>query len=134
MTATPHPVDLAVGAKVAELRKFRGLSQSDLGRALRLTFQQVQKYEKGTNRISCSKLTMIASTLGVTPAYFFGTDEAEPTPLPVAMPSRLIRSFGRLSGRQITLLSDLAETMASPEHPAMTPPADVAVSWEGGRA
>jgi len=115
MTTTPHPVDLAVGAKVAELRKRRGFSQSDLGRALNLTFQQVQKYERGTNRISCSKLTMIAQALGVSPAYFFPEpgDATADEPLPIAMPSRMIRAMGRLSGRRISLLADLAETLAA---------------------
>ena len=52
----PHPVDRHVGRRVCEKRISLGYNQSDLGRALGLTFQQVQKYEKGTNRISASKL------------------------------------------------------------------------------
>jgi len=66
-----HPVDRHVGRRVAALRLQRGFSQSDLGRAIGLTFQQVQKYEKGTNRISASKLWDISRFLAVDVAYFF---------------------------------------------------------------
>lgn len=59
----PAPVDLIVGANVRRLRKTRGLSQEALADRIGLTFQQVQKYEKGTNRISASKLFDIAAAL-----------------------------------------------------------------------
>jgi transcriptional regulator with XRE-family HTH domain len=52
----PHPVDVHVGRRVCEKRLSFGYNQSDLGRALGLTFQQIHKYEKGANRISASKL------------------------------------------------------------------------------
>lgn len=71
----PDPVDVHVGRKVQELRLQRGLNQSDLGRALGLTFQQVQKYEKGSNRISASKLHKIAETLGAPVQHFFPSAE-----------------------------------------------------------
>lgn len=67
----PHPVDRHVGRRVAERRIALGYNQSDLGRALGVTFQQVQKYEKGTNRISASKLWQVAQFFKVDPAYFF---------------------------------------------------------------
>ncbi len=66
-----NPVDIHVGGRVRVRRKFLGLSQTDLAVALGLTFQQVQKYERGTNRISASKLFEIARTLKVPVAYFF---------------------------------------------------------------
>lgn len=69
--AAPHPIDVHVGRRVAERRLALRYNQSELGRALDLTFQQVQKYEKGTNRISASKLWLIAQFLGVDLAYFF---------------------------------------------------------------
>ncbi|AXQ68418.1 transcriptional regulator [Caulobacter phage CcrBL10] len=53
---TPHPVDLFVGQRLRQARKEQGASQGDLAAALGLTFQQVQKYERGSNRISSSKL------------------------------------------------------------------------------
>ncbi len=67
----PHPVDRHVGRRVCEKRLALGYNQSDLGRALGLTFQQIQKYEKGSNRISASKLWDIARFFKVDIAYFF---------------------------------------------------------------
>ena len=66
MTDNPDPIDVEVGARVRTFRKHRLLSQSALGDALGLTFQQVQKYERGSNRISASMLVKIAEKLGVT--------------------------------------------------------------------
>lgn len=67
----PHPVDRHVGRRVCEKRLALGYNQSDLGRALGLTFQQIQKYEKGTNRVSASKLWDIARFFKVDIGYFF---------------------------------------------------------------
>ncbi|UTC29699.1 HTH-type transcriptional regulator cell division transcriptional repressor [Bajunvirus bajun] len=67
----PHPVDIHVGKRLAARRIGLGFNQSDLGRALGLTFQQVQKYEKGANRMSASKMHDAANFLGVTEGYFF---------------------------------------------------------------
>ncbi len=66
-----NPIDLHVGTRIRLRRKFLGLSQSDLAEALGLTFQQVQKYERGSNRISASKLFQTARTLKAPVAYFF---------------------------------------------------------------
>lgn len=66
-----NPVDLHVGARVRMRRKFLGLSQTHLADALNLTFQQVQKYERGSNRISASKLYEISKYLKAPVAYFF---------------------------------------------------------------
>ena len=75
----PHPVDRHVGRRVCEKRISLGYNQSDLGRALGLTFQQIQKYEKGTNRISASKLYDISRFFKVDVAYFFqGLGGAQP--------------------------------------------------------
>ncbi|CAN5305206.1 helix-turn-helix transcriptional regulator [soil metagenome] len=67
----PHPVDIHVGRRVCERRLSLGFNQSVLAKALGLTFQQVQKYEKGSNRISASKLWNIARFLNVDISYFF---------------------------------------------------------------
>ncbi len=73
---TPTAVDLHVGGRVRMRRKMLGLSQESLASTLGLTFQQVQKYERGSNRISASKLYQIAKTLQVPVAFFFdGLDE-----------------------------------------------------------
>ena len=75
----PHPVDRHVGRRVCEKRISLGYNQSDLGRALGLTFQQIQKYEKGANRISASKLWDIARFFKVDVAYFFqGLNNEQP--------------------------------------------------------
>ena len=67
----PNPIDKHVGSRVRVRRVSIGMSQERLGGALGLTFQQVQKYEKGTNRIGASRLQQIAGILQVTPAYSF---------------------------------------------------------------
>jgi transcriptional regulator with XRE-family HTH domain len=67
----PNPVDKHVGARVRSRRILMGMSQEKLGISLGLTFQQVQKYEKGTNRIGASRLQNIAKTLSVPVSYFF---------------------------------------------------------------
>jgi transcriptional regulator with XRE-family HTH domain len=67
----PNPTDKHVGARVRMRRMMLGMSQEKLGDALGLTFQQVQKYEKGTNRIGASRLQQIAHILQVTVSFFF---------------------------------------------------------------
>jgi transcriptional regulator with XRE-family HTH domain len=71
MSESPHPVDTHVGQKVRQRRMLVGMSQEKLASALGLTFQQVQKYERGANRISASKLHEVARTLKVPISYFF---------------------------------------------------------------
>jgi transcriptional regulator with XRE-family HTH domain len=67
----PNPIDKHVGSRVRMRRMMLGMSQTNLGDALRLTFQQVQKYEKGTNRISASRLQQSAHILQVPVTFFF---------------------------------------------------------------
>jgi DNA-binding XRE family transcriptional regulator len=67
----PNPVDKHVGSRVRMRRMMLGMSQGKLGDALDLTFQQVQKYEKGTNRIGASQLQHISHILQVPVAFFF---------------------------------------------------------------
>lgn len=68
---TPDPVDVHVGQRIRMRRLMVGVTQTQLADELGLTFQQVQKYEKGTNRVSCSKLYAICKVLDVAPEYFF---------------------------------------------------------------
>ncbi len=70
-TGRPHSVDIHVGARVRMRRVLLGMTQTDLGDALGLTFQQVQKYENGKDRISASKLFKLSQVLEVTVEYFF---------------------------------------------------------------
>jgi transcriptional regulator with XRE-family HTH domain len=77
----PNPTDKHVGSRVRMRRMMLGMSQEKLGQALGLTFQQVQKYEKGTNRIGASRLQQIAQILQVAVSFFF-----EGAPAPVGKP------------------------------------------------
>lgn len=79
---SPNPIDRHVGSRVRMRRVLLGMSQEKLGEALDLTFQQVQKYEKGTNRIGASRLQQISKILQVPPSFFFDgnpNDEAAVT-------------------------------------------------------
>ena len=71
------PIDVHVGARLRQRRRLLGMSQTTLGDAIGLTFQQVQKYERGTNRISASRLFDLARLLDVPIEYFFGDMPAE---------------------------------------------------------
>lgn len=68
---SPLPADVAIGNNIRSLRVTRGLSQEKLGDAIGITFQQVQKYEKGANRIAGSRAVQIAAALGVTVADLY---------------------------------------------------------------
>ncbi len=67
----PNPTDVYVGSRVRMRRKMLGLSQEKLGERLGITFQQIQKYEKGTNRIGASRLQQLSTVLDVPVSYFF---------------------------------------------------------------
>jgi len=67
----PNPIDIHVGSRVRLRRNMLGMSQEKLGESLGITFQQIQKYEKGTNRVGASRLQAIASILGVPVSFFF---------------------------------------------------------------
>ena len=67
----PHPIDLTVGARVLSLRIKRKLTQTDLADKIGVSFQQLQKYERGANRISASRLWRIAVALEAPMTYFF---------------------------------------------------------------
>jgi transcriptional regulator with XRE-family HTH domain len=75
----PEPTDVHVGGRIRLRRNLLGMSQEKLGEQLGITFQQIQKYEKGTNRVGASRLQAIATILGVPVAYFFeeGPDAAK---------------------------------------------------------
>lgn len=74
---TPSPIDVHVGSRIRSRRKTLGMSQEGLATQMRLTFQQIQKYERGSNRISAPKLWEAAQALGVSVGYFFeGLEQA----------------------------------------------------------
>lgn len=68
---TPRPVDVHVGQRLRQRRTLLGMSQDKLGEAVGLTFQQIQKYERGANRIGASRLYQLSQVLDVAVSYFF---------------------------------------------------------------
>ena len=80
----PNPIDVHVGSRVRFRRMLLGMSQEKLGEKLGLTFQQVQKYEKGINRIGASRLFDLAQVLGVSVQFFYeeapSSDAGQPAP------------------------------------------------------
>lgn len=116
----PHPVDLHVGARIRLKRKMAGISQMQLADALDITFQQIQKYEAGANRISASKLHTAALVLKVSLAWFFDgltTPEGErlataPRDFAPSSPAPLQALMATREGFELTLL--LARMPARP--------------------
>jgi len=130
----PNPIDKHVGSRVRMRRMMLGMSQEKLGDALGLTFQQVQKYEKGTNRIGASRLQQIALILQVPVSFFFeGAPLApgdQPTPGMSEAPSpayvsdflatsdglSLTKSFMRIKNSKLRRrIVDLVEQIAGEE-------------------
>ena len=105
MKKIPNPVDRHVGSRVRMRRVLLGMSQEKLGEALSLTFQQVQKYEKGTNRIGASRLSQISKTLGVQVAFFF-----EGAPADSSFDDTTSLMIGFAEGEQASYISDIMST------------------------
>lgn len=78
---TPNAIDSYVGARIRTRRQLLGMSQERLAEQIGVTFQQVQKYEKGINRIGASRLQRIAEVLHTSPSFFFQQSESEPLSL-----------------------------------------------------
>ena len=76
-TGTPNPVDIHVGSRIRLRRTLLGLSQEKLGEAIGLTFQQIQKYERGANRVGASRLYALSQVLDVPVAFFYDDMPAE---------------------------------------------------------
>lgn len=81
----PNPIDTHVGNRIRLRRNMLGMSQEKLGESLGITFQQIQKYEKGANRVGASRLQAIATIMSVPPSFFFegvpGSDQPSPSGL-----------------------------------------------------
>jgi transcriptional regulator with XRE-family HTH domain len=78
-TGIPNPIDVHVGKRIRMRRLFLGMNQETLANALGLTFQQVQKYEGGANRVSASRLSAMSDILGVPISFFFGDLQLDDT-------------------------------------------------------
>jgi transcriptional regulator with XRE-family HTH domain len=127
----PNPIDIHVGGRIRLRRNMLGLSQEKLGESLGITFQQIQKYEKGTNRVGASRLQAIASILEVPVAFFFedapggtaveGLSEESQTTYVVDFLSsteglRLNRAFVRISDPKVRAkIIDLVRALAEEE-------------------
>jgi transcriptional regulator with XRE-family HTH domain len=132
-TKAPNPVDKYVGSRVRMRRIMLGMSQEKLGEALGLTFQQVQKYEKGTNRVGASRIQQIAEILQVPVSFLFeggptGTANAGggtgPSPsfvsdfLATSEGLALTRAFTRISDAKLRRsIVELVEQIATHEGP-----------------
>jgi transcriptional regulator with XRE-family HTH domain len=116
----PNPIDVEVGKRIRVYRQRANLSQTRLGDALKLTFQQVQKYEKGVNRVAPSRLEVIARVCGVPVSVFMPSlDDAkgDTGPLPFAElgihgAQELIAAYSKLKNSKTrAALVALAEAM-----------------------
>ena len=115
-SAGPHPVDIAVGERVRLRRLELSLPQTELADQVGVTFQQIQKYEKGTNRISCSKLTEMAAAMECPISFFFsdGEDASETENWDATQKEdglRLIAAFGKIEKSKRKKVVTLAESM-----------------------
>lgn len=117
-TGGPHPVDVHVGHRLRQRRVAVGLTQDRLAKSVGITFQQVQKYERGTNRIVASRLYELAQVLKIPVEYFFegldpaeaatrvdNEDDADMVNLPDVMGERetlmLVRAYHRIGDTQV---------------------------------
>jgi transcriptional regulator with XRE-family HTH domain len=133
-TKAPNPVDKYVGSRVRMRRIMLGMSQEKLGEALGLTFQQVQKYEKGTNRVGASRIQQIAEILQVPVSFLFeggpsgmakadgGTEATSPSYvsdfLATSEGLALTRAFTRIGDAKLRRsIVDLVEQIATHESP-----------------
>jgi transcriptional regulator with XRE-family HTH domain len=112
------PVDVAVGARIRLTRKLRGVSQMALAKAAGVTFQQIQKYERGANRVSASMLSRIADALDVEIAELFGrggaqagVDERLATLLSAPGALQMLEAYASLSGPSRTALVSFMSTL-----------------------
>ncbi len=146
----PNPIDVHVGSRVRLRRMLVGMSQEKLGEMLGLTFQQIQKYEKGANRIGASRLYQIAQILGVSVQFFFddmpqehaidhadGMSEDDPAPFVMDFVSsaeglQLNRSYTKICDAQVRKrLLELVKSLSGEvavQQPAPVADADAPVS------
>ena len=113
-----HPVDIHVGQQLKRMRILRNLTQTDVAQGLKISFQQVQKYELGRNRISASRLFELSHILNVPPAFFFEGLENSPNESERALDdeaTKIASMFTRIEDARLraqirTLINELAST------------------------
>jgi transcriptional regulator with XRE-family HTH domain len=136
----PDPLDAMVGARIRVFRIHRRISQTDLAEQIGVTFQQVQKYEKGANRVGASRLSRIATVLGISVGELFespGEKSGDSTLLfrMLAEPGalRVLKAYTRTSDPRVRhAIAELIEGIADKE-PAKKPPARSSISRIGKR-
>lgn len=112
--------DVEVGQRIRARRMAKGMSQTELGEMLGVTFQQVQKYEKGVNRVGAGRLVRVAEALDVPVSFFFGATDAETHDtrailgfLDTSYALRLLRAFSRIPQSEVQrAVVDLVESIA----------------------
>jgi transcriptional regulator with XRE-family HTH domain len=109
----PNPIDLHVGERLKQARTLRGLSQSGVASQSNISFQQVQKYEKGSNRISASRLFEFSQVLEVPPCFFFegliGEADEEPTDASMQIVNAVAAiKDEKIKERVVTFIEDVA--------------------------
>jgi transcriptional regulator with XRE-family HTH domain len=118
------PRDTEIGKRIRALRLERGLSQTELGSLLGITFQQIQKYEKGANRVAAGRLERIAEALDVPITFFYAGSDKKPRAdedsvdvglsfLETAGAVRLVRAYSKIEDRRMRrALVELTERIA----------------------
>lgn len=115
------PVDVHVGAQIRRFRKLRRMTQEHLAHEMDVSFQQLQKYEAGTNRISAGKLFAAAKALKMTPNAFFeglkGLEPAVPSAVDAFLAEdgafQILKAYPKLSARDRLIIADLIGSMVS---------------------
>lgn len=124
VTRSITPVDIHVGRRIRALREARGISQEKLGEAIGLTFQQIQKYEKGANRISVGKLHAIAVILKTPLIAFFPPTDGADAPAVEEFGSgvmRHMRDFTRMDAAAQTKIREICRLIADAQQAAARP-------------
>jgi transcriptional regulator with XRE-family HTH domain len=128
LARAPDPLDVMVGTRIRIFRTHRGMSQSDLAGKIGVAFQQVQKYEKGINRVGASRLSRIAAVLGVPVGELFESSKESLKEKPVRSTSpfrllaepdalRVLKAFSRTSDPRVRrAIARLVESVADREH------------------
>jgi transcriptional regulator with XRE-family HTH domain len=107
-----HPIDIYAGQRLREARKAVGLSQDTLGNQLEhpITFQQIQKYERGSNRLAASKLWEFAKALQVPPEFFFPPFDEQVLHCENVKEAKLLNAFRHMSSEKQSALLVLLQT------------------------
>jgi transcriptional regulator with XRE-family HTH domain len=117
----PDPIDVAVGTRIRVQRRHLKISQDDLAQVLGLTFQQVQKYERGTNRVSASMLVRIAAKLQTSVGSLVGEDVMADqdvtmlTTLTTPGAIELLQAYGQASAKARKAILGVAKALVEPE-------------------